>query len=602
MTHPRLPRQHTRLLSFAAVALMLTACSLAGDITPPPAGGGVPTLAPSEPTATTVAESSPLFPAAAPIAIAGGQLYLEHCTPCHGDRGAGGGSMAAQLPGPVPDFSNPATLSERTPQALFATITHGRLEALMPPFGDTLSDEQRWSLVAFLYTLSTPPEQLAVGQAVYTLHCKDCHGAEGQGDGPDAAGRPMPNFADQEFMVNNSQQDFYKAIFPGDAVHPFAGLSEADRWGSLDAVRAMSYIYSAPGELTAERQGELSGQVVNKTPGFGMPAGLSVSVFGYEGQDLFTTLTTTIGADGAFAFDAVPFRAGRQFVATTTYNNITYASPVGTFDLSSSALALSLPIYETTDDTAALAAEQVHLFLEFLTPDELTVGELVVFSNTGGRAYSATSANPLRFSLPAGATSLTVQDAQPDTDFVRTADGFTLLWSVPPGSATTQVLYSYKLPYSNGLKLEERALYPITSVNLLVSDLGIRVTGPNLQALGQQNFQGRAFQNFTRTALAPGETLTVELSGAVGAAPGAASNLTGSLVGAGALLAALAAVSIWYFRRPAVPQPAQRKEGLLQDIADLDDEYDAGKISAADYRVQRAKLKAELTRLWGQAK
>jgi hypothetical protein len=364
----------------------------------------------------------------------------------------------------------------------------------------------------------------------------------------------------------------------------------------------MSYVYSAPEELTTEHEGRLTGQVVNSTPGGSVPAGLSVHVYGYEGQDVLTTLTGTVGADGTFSFDAVPFRIGRQFVATTVYNNITYASPIGAFDPSTRLLALSLPIYETTDDTAALAVDQVHIFLEFLTPDELTVGELYIFSNTGDRAYRATSANPLRFSLPAGAGGLTVQNAQENQDFVRTTDGFSMVTGVPPGSGTAQVLYSYKLPYAKGLKLEEKANYPIGSVNLLVSDLGLRVTGPNLQALGQQTFQGQAFQNFTRAALAPGDTLTVQISGAVGEEPGAAGRRTGLLVGAGALLATLAMVAVWYIRRPAAAPAARQQETLLQAIADLDDDYDGGQIAAADYRARRAKLKAELARLWDQSR
>src|SRR5205085_7013744 len=64
MTRPRLQQCHWRLLAFACLVLTLAACSLAGDVTPPPGGGGQPTPAASQPAATTVPISSPLFPAA----------------------------------------------------------------------------------------------------------------------------------------------------------------------------------------------------------------------------------------------------------------------------------------------------------------------------------------------------------------------------------------------------------------------------------------------------------------------------------------------------------------------------------------------------------
>src|SRR5712692_7306764 len=138
-------------------ALALAACSLAGDVTPPgsgltftPAPSGSPVLAATQPTPAS--NASQFYPAALPAAQEGGLLFIQHCAPCHGDKGAGGGSLATQLPKPVPDFSNPATLRERTPQQLFGTITQGRQAALMPPFASTLTDAQRWSLVSFLYT------------------------------------------------------------------------------------------------------------------------------------------------------------------------------------------------------------------------------------------------------------------------------------------------------------------------------------------------------------------------------------------------------------------------------------------------------------------
>ena len=608
-------------LSLALAALGLSACSLAGDVTPPPGlsnvdsspqpGSHVPTAAPTVAGAATALPptpaptSNPLFPAAAPVALDGGLLFLDHCAPCHGESGAGGGSMSAQLPKGVPDFSNPVTLRERTPQTLFATITQGRVDALMPPFGDTLTDAERWSLVAFLYTLSTPPEQLQAGQEVYAANCARCHGPAGQGDGPDAAGQsqPLPNFTDQTFMASRSQQNFFQAVSAGDATHPFTNLSDAQRWSALDAVRAFSYIYSAPQELTVERQGAVSGQVLNQTPGGTVPAGLSVTLHGFEGQDILTTLTTTIGADGSFSFSGVPFKAGRQFVATTEYAGVTYASPVAAFDLAQAALAalaLTLPIYETTPDTSALVADQVHMFLEFNSPGQMTVGELVVFSNNGDRAYASTANSTLSFSLPAGATDLAVQDAVQDQTFFRTADGFSLAWTVPPGQSTTQVLFSFKLPYQDSLKLEQKAVYPTNGVNVLVSDLGLRLAGPSLQDLGTQVFQGQSFHNVVRSGLAPGDTFTLQITGRVGAgvaAGGAAP--AGLIVGSTALVAALLGIGFWLYRRSASRRGAAKtREDLLQAIAELDDANDAGDVSPADYETERAQLLAELKKIW----
>jgi mono/diheme cytochrome c family protein len=590
-------------------AVLLAACSLAGDVTPPQATSSLGLGAAATGDAAVVqptSATSSFFPASAPSAQAGGVLYLQHCSACHGDKGAGDGSQATQLPSRPPDLSDPATLRGQTPQLIFNTITQGNQQALMPPFASTLTDEQRWNLVSFLYTLSTAPDDLKAGQAVYTANCARCHGADGAGGGPDAAGlsTPPPSFSDQSFMATHSQQDFFKIISGGDAAHPFTSLSEADRWAALDAVRAFAYVYSAPDQLTAERNGVVTGTVANGTQGAGLPAGLSVSLHSFDGQALLGTFTATAAADGSFEFPAVPFTPQRQFLATTLYQGITYASQVGTFDPASGTLSLTLPIYETTTDTSALSVDQVHMFLQFNSPSVVTVGQLFIFSNNGDKAYASSPDHPLDFRLPAGATNLNVQDAQQGQSFFPTAQGFSLVWPVPPGQGATQILFSFDLPYPDKLSYQQTMQYPVQSVDVLVSDLGVQLSGAKLQSQGMQNFQGQAFQTLSGGAIAPGQALELEVSGRAGtgatAPNGILNSSAGTLaIGLGALALALGGIGLWLYRRPrAAAQAARSKDDLLEALAELDDAFAAGQVPEAEYHQERAALKQDLQKVW----
>ena len=132
-----------RALLLGSAALAAGACTLAGDVTPPP--GFVP------------------FEMAVPVALAAGvdadaangaRLYAQHCTACHGAGGAGDGELAANLPGPLPNFTDAQFAALREPQAWFNIISNGNLAALMPPWKDRLSVQERWDLVAHLYSLS----------------------------------------------------------------------------------------------------------------------------------------------------------------------------------------------------------------------------------------------------------------------------------------------------------------------------------------------------------------------------------------------------------------------------------------------------------------
>lgn len=50
-----------------------------------------------------------------------------------------------------------------------------------------LSPAARWDVVAFLWSATTTPAALQLGQQLYQRDCVGCHGPEGRGDGPGAA-------------------------------------------------------------------------------------------------------------------------------------------------------------------------------------------------------------------------------------------------------------------------------------------------------------------------------------------------------------------------------------------------------------------------------
>ncbi len=73
-------------------------------------------------------------------------------------------------------------------------------------------------------------------QSLYAAQCASCHGAEGRGDGPQAAGMEPPPiaFSDRERAAQRSVFGLYNTITLGvteTAMPGFAHLSDKDRWG-----------------------------------------------------------------------------------------------------------------------------------------------------------------------------------------------------------------------------------------------------------------------------------------------------------------------------------------------------------------------------------
>ena len=81
----------------------------------------------------------------------GKELWAKHCQSCHGKKGAGDGTKAAELETEMQDFAKDL-VQKQSDGALFYKISEGRDE--MPTFKKKILDESdTWSLVNYIRTL-----------------------------------------------------------------------------------------------------------------------------------------------------------------------------------------------------------------------------------------------------------------------------------------------------------------------------------------------------------------------------------------------------------------------------------------------------------------
>lgn len=76
--------------------------------------------------------------------------FGESCSYCHGENGAGGATGAPGLQG----------RTDLSAADIFATISNGRISGMniMPAWGESLSEEQRWALVAYIRSMASDPK------------------------------------------------------------------------------------------------------------------------------------------------------------------------------------------------------------------------------------------------------------------------------------------------------------------------------------------------------------------------------------------------------------------------------------------------------------
>jgi mono/diheme cytochrome c family protein len=588
------------LSALASLALLLSACSfsLAEDVPPPP---NYTPPAPLETTTVTAASLS--YPVVPPDPVKGASIYAEKCAPCHGNSGQSDGARAASLPDPVPAIGSADRARHSNPAAWFNVITNGDLAHFMPPFNGSLSDGQRWDVLAYVYSLSETPEVVAMGGQLYDQNCASCHGVRGKADGPKATGQ-MTDFTDQASMAQKTTEGLYQAITNGLAPGMPAynnQFSEIQRRAMADYIRFLSFVpsaraaYPAPGTFLAAAPGaypvpaatataanpsgtiaqpsptlasfsgitstvapavplgSITGKVINGSGG-SLPASMEIALHGFDNMQPVLTDTATIDSSGTYTFNNVGMPVGRVFIASTTYNNTTYSSNVATIDPGTTLLTLDINVYETITDSSSLSVDRLHVFFDFSNPGVVQVIELYLISNPTNK--TVVPANPgdavVTFTLPAGATNLQFQDGALGARYIETPGGFGDTSPVIPGSSQHQVLYGFDLPYTNKLDLRQPVSLPVAAVVVLLPEDGVKIKSNALTDAGTRDVQGTAYHMYNGDKIDPGGTLSLTLSGNPGlvtASPLAIDTRNDLIIGLAALGLVLIVVGVMIYQR-----------------------------------------------------
>ncbi len=110
-----------------------------------------------------------------------------------------------------------------------------------------LSDDERWSLVAYWWQQTATPASLGRGASLFAQNCADCHGETGQGDGMAAAFSPQqePDFTDPSHAATRSPAVYYAKIARGGmgSGMPNWGtiLDEEDLWALTDYLTSLMF-------------------------------------------------------------------------------------------------------------------------------------------------------------------------------------------------------------------------------------------------------------------------------------------------------------------------------------------------------------------------
>ena len=179
----------------------------------------------------------------------GETIYMKRCEQCHGADGDGLGPAAERLNPPPRDFTLGLYKFKSTAfdadlpndDDLFRMVRDGMPGTAMPGWGDLLSEQDMWDVIAYVKVFGelegepepqvdygdpvpSSPESIAAGSTLFHAddRCSECHGAEGKGDAVkrlknDNGERTWPRNLTKPwtFRASNDARDIFTRISAG---------------------------------------------------------------------------------------------------------------------------------------------------------------------------------------------------------------------------------------------------------------------------------------------------------------------------------------------------------------------------------------------------
>ncbi len=366
----------------------------------------------------------------------------------------------------------------------------------------------------------------------------------------------------------------------------------------------------AASALAAEPgSGIIEGQVVNKTEGGSSVADLDITLKTYLNDTQVDTTTTKSDTEGRFTFDGLSIEPGYGYEVTLVYQEAEYYSEWLGFDEGETTKPVEVTVYDSTTSDEAIKVATAHTII-YVGQGSLQVKEYFLIVNEADRTYIGSKEvtaegerETLMFSPPKEASELQYSLGLMECCIIGSEGGFFDTMPVLPG--VKEVAYSYRVNHSSGTYTFSRKVnYPTLSYELLVQGEGVKVASDQLTTEEPLHIEGILFNHFSGKSLAPGDILATQLSGLP-----QTSNQGPILWVAMALVVASAGFAFVYLVRKKRLQPIspegsldQERQRLLSELAQLDDDFEGGKIPEEVYQRLRAQRKAQLVELMQRSK
>lgn len=433
-------------------------------------------------------------------AAAGETTFLQNCAPCHGPTGAGDGPVMVEQNLSAPSLSDPERVAQGSPADWFRITRDGRIENLMPPWGNQLTDAQIGDVVAWIWHLSTSPDELDEGARLWAT-----------------VATPLGDRDWQTVALTTNHQTWAESVTAslGEQQHPVPTAEELRLIQRYLQSLTLTPDWANPLRTGA---GVLKGRIRQLSPGEPTDPPTAVRLQAQAGGTVLGTYSAPVAADGTFALEDVEPAPRVLWTAQAEQANLDFESSPVRFDELGRTPELTLDLYLPSATQGDLEVESLQLILA-LSGDQLLVGQTVLLVNTLPWVFTGEAETPETLPVTARIPIDPAADEVTLADFGRTrftaGDGF-VLDSAPihPVSGRHQAVLGYSLPWPLADQRWRQAWpYPVRQAILLIADVpGLEPEPAGFVQFGERDLDGQTFTVWQAADL-PNGLLDIRFSG-----------------------------------------------------------------------------------------
>ncbi len=356
--------------------------------------------------------------------------------------------------------------------------------------------------------------------------------------------------------------------------------------------------------------GTISGSLVNQTSGTtSSVAAQTVTLNTYQGNNKTDSKTVKTDDAGKYVFNGLSTDAANTYEVDVTYQGADYYSDPIQFAAGETTKSADIAVYDTTTSDDALSIMLAHAVV-LKNGSGLLVSEYYYFANTSDRAFigkpgSSGKNETVKFSIPPGATDFQIAYGLTDSELIKNGNNFTDTVAVTPAGREISFIYTIPLT-SDKQSLTWNFNYDLTRFDLLATDPSIKISGSGLTQQQPISINGKNYQDYSSEGLSRGGTLSADLSNLSATGSSSTTGMNWVWLALIPVVLIIGGVGFVFLRRrKSQPVPASFeatdsvdiKEKLLAEIAELDDNFENGKIEENEYSRLRSEKKRKLVTL-----